>query len=214
MELERMGVAGFGWGAAWLGSDGRIRTYRKPVRLAEDDTGREALKAERSHRFLVHLRRPSKLSTVQMADTQPFQDEQGAFAFCHNGYLKQAEDYRARFADRLHGRADSEIGFRYVQDLLGEGVRPGQALAATHRALGGRANFGYLGADGELLVDASNEINPMWTFSLEGAAVAASALHSDDESLFDLVFPEATNRSRLGAGQVVEVATEGTERDR
>ena len=27
-RLERFGIAGFGWGAAWIGPDGRLASYR------------------------------------------------------------------------------------------------------------------------------------------------------------------------------------------
>src|SRR5262249_8856405 len=37
-RLERFGIAGFGWGAAWLGADSTIRTHRD-VRAFRDDPG-------------------------------------------------------------------------------------------------------------------------------------------------------------------------------
>src|SRR6476659_1782521 len=74
-RLERYGMAGFGWGAAWLTADGRLETHRD-VRAVETSSA------------LVHLRRPSKLSTLQLADTQPFLDPAGRFSFSHNGDLR------------------------------------------------------------------------------------------------------------------------------
>ncbi len=68
LELERLGVAGFGWGVAWLEKD-RVRGYRQVGRLADDERGRAELESVASGRFLIHLRRPSKLSTVQLPDT-------------------------------------------------------------------------------------------------------------------------------------------------
>jgi predicted glutamine amidotransferase len=197
-ELERLGVTGFGWGAAWLDRDGRVRGYRSSVRMAEDASGREQVAREAvSHRFLLHFRRPSKLSTVQLADSQPFVAEDGHFAFCHNGYLERHQAMRPMFARSLHGKADSEVGFRFLEQELHDGAPPGQALERTHRTLGGRANFGYLGADGDLLLYASNRINAMWRFQLGEAEVASSSLHSDDRSLFDLLFTGAQNEERF-----------------
>jgi predicted glutamine amidotransferase len=198
--LERVGIAGFGWGLAWLEDDG-VHRYRHPTSLAEDPSGVTGHSEVASTRFLVHLRRPDRLSTVEMADSQPFLAADGdgidgpggvgTFAFCHNGSLKAD---RAPYARRLKGRADSEVGFCLLTDLLGEGVSPEIALPRVLHELGGRANFGYLGSDGQLLVYEGNRPNPIWRFSMDGARVAATQLHSDDESLFDLVFQQAEDR--------------------
>src|SRR5438874_9720992 len=90
LGLERIGIAGHGWGVAWLDAEGAVRGYRRATSLADDEDGGAALADVRSERFLVHLRRPNRLSTVQLADTQPFVDSPeeggpGTFAFCHNG---------------------------------------------------------------------------------------------------------------------------------
>ena len=75
-QLERYGIAGFGWGAAWIDDDGRLQSYRD-VRAFRDDPGREAVGRAATTSALVHLRRPSKLSTIGPADTQPFDDPAG-----------------------------------------------------------------------------------------------------------------------------------------
>src|SRR5664279_1238173 len=75
-RLERFGIAGFGWGAAWLaepGAPGRLAGYRD-LRAFRDDPGREAIGAIETTSLLVHLRRPSRLSTLTLPDTQPFAD--------------------------------------------------------------------------------------------------------------------------------------------
>jgi predicted glutamine amidotransferase len=208
--LERVGIAGFGWGVAWLAEDG-VHRYRTPTSLADDPSGVAEHSDVVSTRFLVHLRRPDRLSTVEIADSHPFlgrggeaihgEGGVGTFAFCHNGTLKGD---RAPYADRLKGRADSEVGFCLLTDLLAAGERPESALPRIHQELGGKANFGYLGADGLLLVYEGNRPNPIWEFSLDGARVAATRLHSADESLFDLVFQNAEDRE-LVQGRVAEV---------
>ena len=282
-EVERLGVGGFGWGVAWTGIDG-VRRYRTPVCLADDAAGRDRLAGVRSDRFLVHLRRPSRLSTLDLADSQPFldsadEDGAGTFAFCHNGYLERHAELRPTFGTRLGGRADSEVGFEWFRDRLVDGLEPAEALADVHRTfggtanlgfvdagegtfafchngtlkgdrtpyagrlkgmadsevgfchlidllaegeeperalprvhedLGGKANFGYLGADGRLLVYEGNRPNPIWEFSLDGARVAATRLHSADESLFDLIFHDAEDRE-LVTGRVSEVGAAATQ---
>ena len=67
-RLERYGIAGFGWGAAWLTPDGALAhataTSARSATIRRRGRGR----AERDDRsVLVHLRRPSKLSTLQLA---------------------------------------------------------------------------------------------------------------------------------------------------
>jgi len=105
-RLERYGIAGFGWGAAWLTGDGKLASYRD-LRAFGDDPGREAVGATETTAALVHLRRPSKLSTIGMADTQPFDDPAGRFAFSHNGDLRDIRTWRARYRGegRIHGQA-------------------------------------------------------------------------------------------------------------
>jgi predicted glutamine amidotransferase len=188
-DVERLGIARFGWGVAWISKDGALRAYRKPTSLAEDSEG-SRLGMESTPRALIHLRRPSLLSTVQLADTQPFLDRRERYAFAHNGFLKRHRDYRARYQDVLEGKADSEVGFWHFDSLL-ENQPPARALPAVHEELGGTANLGYLSADGELDVYGGNRENRMWRFQYKGASVACTGLHSSDDSLFALLFREA-----------------------
>jgi predicted glutamine amidotransferase len=211
-ELERLGVAGFGWGAAWNDDDGTVHGYRHPTSLRDDADGRERLAGVTSRRFLVHLRRPSKLSTVQLADTQPFIAEDGAFAFCHNGQLDRHEEHRDRLGSSLAGKADSEVGFRMTQEALTAGATPTEALADVHAQLGGRANFGYLGADGELAVFAVNATNRLWSFGMDGARVATTALHSDDQSVFGMLFNGAEEPVVVEGAAVVAPGANGVSR--
>ncbi len=201
LELERLGVGGFGWGVAWRDGD-EVRRYRNPVRLSDDPTGRADLISTRSTHFLLHLRRPSQLSTVALADTQPFLSDGGSFAFVHNGRLSGAAEFRDRFPGKLSGHADSEVGFRLFEQLLEEGVAPAEALSDVHRQMGGNANLAVLPARGEALFYAGHKDNDGWRFELDGAAVASTALHSADEAVFSLCFPMASRRTRLALGEV------------
>src|ERR1700741_4120683 len=100
-RLERCGIAGFGWGAAWIGQDGGIASHRD-VRAFRDDPGRDVVGGTETTAALVHLRRPAKLSTLGMADRQPFDDPAGRFSFSHNGDLRDVRDWRPRY--RAAGR--------------------------------------------------------------------------------------------------------------
>ncbi len=203
-RLERFGLGGFGWGIAWL-EGGRIVAHRFPGRLDEDARGASQLSSVRSTRYLVHLRRPSQLSTIQLADTQPFVDAEAGLAFAHNGRFDRAEEMRGRFAGRLFGRADSEVGFQLFASLRAQGVSPRAALVATHRELEGSANLALLPATGTPLIYHGAPANQVWRFRLDGAEVATTGLHSSDEALFDLCFPDALGRRRLMPAEVAEV---------
>ena len=201
-DLEHLGVAGFGWGVAWLVEDG-VRRYRNAGSLRNDRDGARSAGPVVSSRFLVHLRRPNRLSTVQLADSQPFLDAPteegvGQFAFCHNGFLQRHAELRPRYRARLRGRADSEVGFELLRERLAAGSDAAMSLAEVHERLGGTANLGYLGEEGKLLVYGGNPANRLWQFESDGLTVAATALHSDDDSLFDLLFTDATNRRGIG----------------
>ena len=120
-RLERFGIAGFGWGASWLAADRGIHAYRD-VRSFREDPGQSTVGTVETTAVLVHLRRPSKLSTLTLPDTQPFLDPAGRFAFSHNGDLADYRSLRAtyRAAGRIHGRADTEVGARWLEDAWRE----------------------------------------------------------------------------------------------
>jgi predicted glutamine amidotransferase len=124
--LEIYGLGSFGWGVAWLTDSGKVTVERGLGRYVDEAAARDVMQS-RSSRYLVHLRRPNKLSTVQYADTQPFCRE-GEFAFCHNGFFERAEALRPSYADRLQGGADSEVGWCFFQDRLDEGTPAPDAL--------------------------------------------------------------------------------------
>ncbi len=202
-EVERLGVAGFGWGVAWLDA-GKVRAYRDPGAFGDDVAGRDEMRARMSDRWLVHLRRPSRLSTTQLADTQPFLPEQADLAFCHNGWF-EIEEHRERFASQLLGDADSEVGFHAFLEVVRQGGEPGWALGEVHRRLGGGANLGCLTATGDLFAYHGFAHNPMWSFRMGDAAAASTGLFSDDEALFDLLFKGATERRAIDMQETVKV---------
>ena len=152
-RMERDGLAGYGWGAAWIDEDGGLRAHHSVAAFRQDPHA-ERLGTVRTTAALIHLRRPSRLSTHALPDTQPFLDPAGRFALGHNGDFR---DYRAAreayvAQGRIRGRADSEVGARWLEDHWG--ADPGaadrhrRAPAALHQALGGQANLGLLEPDG------------------------------------------------------------------
>ena len=116
-------------------SDGRLASYRD-VRAFRDDPGRDAVGSDRDDRRPRPSAATVGLSTLTLPDTQPFDDPAGRFAFSHNGDLRDYRSLRAtyRAQGRIHGRADTEVGARWLEDawradepaahLLGGAPRP------------------------------------------------------------------------------------------
>jgi predicted glutamine amidotransferase len=209
-KLERIGLAGFGWGAAWLGVDGRLHSHRD-IRAFRDDPARDAVGATETTSVLVHLRRPSRLSTLTLPDTQPFDDPAGRYAFSHNGDLR---DYRAlratyRAQGRIHGRADSEVGARWLEDAWDPAERTPRQLAALHDRFGGQANLAVLISDGRPFHYAGNRENPVFSFRFGRIGVASTGIYSLDRSLFRFAAPTATDRHLVPFGSVVTVDAAG-----
>ncbi len=204
--LERYGIAGFGWGAAWLASDGSFGVHRDVGTFAADPAT-DALGAIETTACLVHLRRPSKLSTTHLPDTQPFGDPDGRFVFGHNGDLREHIRMRDRYLaqGRIQGRADTEVATRWLEDEWRAGARPGPLLAALHHAFGGEANFALLLPNGSVHHYAGNEENPVFAFRLGGIQVASTALYSIDRSLFRFVAPGARDRHVVHHGTTVSL---------
>jgi glutamine phosphoribosylpyrophosphate amidotransferase len=209
-RLERFGIAGFGWGAAWLDGDGRLRSYRD-LKAFRDDPGRDRVGAIETTAALVHLRRPSRLSTLTLPDTQPFDDPAGRYAFSHNGDLRDYRSLRATYRDqgRIHGRADTEVGARWLEDAWRDDEPVPHLLAALHDRFGGQANLAVLAADGTAHQYAGNGENPVFTFRLGRIGVASTGIYSLDRSLFRFVAPGAKDRQLIRTGMTVTLDRAG-----
>ena len=195
-RLERFGIAGFGWGLTWVGADGEFHSHRDIGSFREDprrdEVGREVTRA-----VLVHLRRPSQFSTIGIPDTQPFDDPAGRYSFSHNGDLEHHESFRKQFRDagRLHGRADTEVSARWLEDHWAEATSAPEAMARLHGVFGGHANLAILTRDGEAHHYAGNRENPVFRFDLGDVHLVCTGMYSLDRSVFKYVAPNATNRS-------------------
>jgi glutamine phosphoribosylpyrophosphate amidotransferase len=194
-RLERFGIAGFGWGAAWVDDEGRLASHRD-LRAFRDDPAAGEIGAIEATAVLVHLRRPSRLSTLTMPDTQPFDDPAGRYVFSHNGDLRDYRRLRAEYraAGRIHGRADTEVAARWLEDAWQPGEPVAQTLAALHERFGGQANLAVLATDGTPHHYAGNSENPVFSFRLGRIGVASTGIYSLDRSLFRFVAPSATER--------------------
>ena len=166
-RLERFGLAGFGWGATWLGADGELHSHRD-IGTFRDDPARERVGSEVTRALLVHLRRPSKFSTIGIPDTQPFDDPAGRYTFSHNGDLVNDGAFRRRYRDegRIHGKADTEVAARWLEDEWAGAAAAPAALERLHDTFGGHANLAVLTRDGEAHHYAGNDENPVFTFEV------------------------------------------------
>ena len=209
-RLERFGIAGFGWGAAWVTGDGAIRSYRS-VAAFRDDAERDEIGAAETTAALVHLRRPSRLSTLGPADTQPFDDPSGRFAFSHNGDLRNTTPWRRTYQaeGRIHGRADTEVGQRWLEDQWDTASAP-TLLCRLHETMGGLANLATVEADGSATLYAGNAENPIFTFRLDRIGIASTGIYSLDRSLFRFVAPDATDRRLVRVGSTIALDRHGT----
>jgi glutamine phosphoribosylpyrophosphate amidotransferase len=209
-KLERFGLAGFGWGAAWLDGRGRIRS-RRDLRAFRDDPGRDEVGANETIATLIHLRRPSRFSTLTLEDTQPFDDPAGRFAFSHNGDLRDYKSLRPtyRAQGRIAGRADTEVGERWLEDAWHPDEPVGHLLAVLHDRFGGQANLAVLAADGTPHHYAGNSENPVFTFRLGRIGLASTAMYSLDRSVFRYVAQGATDRQLVRLRCAVTLGPDG-----
>ena len=194
-KLERYGLAGFGWGAAWLGADGRLASHRDVRSFCDDPVGTAQVGGQETTSLLVHLRRPSRLSTLQLPDTQPFDDQGGRFSFSHNGDFREWRGPRAAYreAGRIHGRADTEVAARWLEDAWSTS-RPTDLLPSLHDTFGGQANLAVITVDGSAVHYAGNPENPVFSFRLGRIGIVSTGIYSLDRSLFRFVAQGATER--------------------
>jgi glutamine phosphoribosylpyrophosphate amidotransferase len=195
-RLERYGLAGFGWGATWLDANGELHSHRD-IGSFRDDPRRAEVGEVETRALLVHLRRPSKFSTIGLPDTQPFDDPTGRYAFSHNGDLERIKAMRREYraAGRLLGKADTEVGARWLEDNWADADSVPDVLTKLHDTFGGHANLAVLTRNGEGHHYAGNDENPVFTFNFGEIRLACTGMYSLDRSVFKYVAPEATNRA-------------------
>ena len=170
------GWPGFGWGAAWLTADGGIAAHRD-VRAFRDDPGADDVGAHRDDgrarppppaieavdppaRRHPAVRRPGRPLRVQPQRRPP-------------RHPRRAARYQAQ--GRIHGRADTEVGARWLEDAWATARarrppsrpprdvrRPGEPRRST-------------ATDGAVVHYAGNTENPVFTFRLGRIGIASTA---------------------------------------
>ena len=207
-RLERFGIAGFGWGAAWLGRDGRPGVLPRPPCVP----GRPGSRARRRDRDDRRARPPP--SAIEAVDA----DAAGHPAVRRSrrplrlqpqrrpARLPDASRARYRADGRIHGRADTEVAARWLEDAW-PGGRPcrvcsDRAARAVRRAGQPR---GARGRTGRRTTTPATRENPLFAFRLGRIGIASTGIYSLDRSLFRLVAPGATDRRLVRTGSIIEL---------
>ena len=202
-RLERFGIAGFGWGAAWLARRRPARVLPRRPGLPRRPRARARSAPTRRRSLLVHLRRPSKLSTLQLPDTQPFDDPAGRFAFSHNGDLR---DYRALARrtgpqGRIHGRADTEVGAALARGRLATTPEPpADAARRAPRGSAARPTSPSSTATARRTTTPATARTPSSRSGSAGSGSSSTGIYSLDRSLFRSPRPGATDRRLVRPG--------------
>jgi hypothetical protein len=216
-RLERFGLAGFGWGAAWTTDDGRLCSHRDVRAFRDDPGGVAGVGSRETTALLVHLRRPSRLSTLELPDTQPFDDPAGRYSFSHNGEFQDWRPLRARYReqDRIQGRADTEVAARWLEDAWDgaeghNGIGHATVLPALHDRFGGQANLAVVAADSTAVHYAGNTENPVFAFRLGRIGIVSTGIYSLDRSIFRFVATGATDRRLVRPGTLAALGRNGS----
>ena len=171
-RLERFGIAGFGWGAAWLTADGGLASYRD-VRAFRDDPGRERVGAVET---TSRARPPAPAVAALDAD-----------AARHPAVRRPGRPVRVqpqRRPPRLPGacarRTASRAGSTAAPTprwapagsrTRGSPSEPvGHLLGALHDRFGGQANLAVLPPTARRTHYAGNGENPVFSFRLGRSA--------------------------------------------
>ena len=149
---------------------------------------------------------------VSVGRCRLFADPGRRFAFSHNGDLPAYRDFRPRYQaeGRIQGRADSEVGARWLEDSWDSCPSPAAALRALHASFGGEANLAVIAFDGTVVQYAGNTENPVFSFRLGSIGVVSTALYSIDRSLFQRAAIGAGDRRLVRPSQAVTLDATGT----
>lgn len=107
-----------GWGAAWI-EDGVLRVYRTPHSCLQDPSI-SAVDTIRTNLMFLHARRASPRGTVRLQNSHPFLlvDDGRAYAFCHNGVVRDKSSLKPKAGLKPQGGTDSELLFLHVLRFL------------------------------------------------------------------------------------------------
>ena len=213
-RLERYGIAGFGWGAAWIDDDGGAAQPSRRARLPRRPRGRRWRSGHGAHDRGPRPPAPA----VEAVDARPARHPAvrrpgRALRFSHNGDLR---DYRSLRRDVPGRRVASTAGptprsGRAGSRTPGGRTRPvADLLGALHDRFGGQANLAVLTADGDPAPLRRQQREPGVQPSGSGRiGIVSTGIYSLDRSLFRFVAPEATDAAPRPPGTTVSLDRNG-----
>ena len=190
-----------GWGLGWY-VEGQPRPYRYRTATAMplDHEGVGAIDGLEVGRFVAHVRHKSPGAPTHEEGNAPFVD--GRWLFAHNGFVADYLDgehdaMRARLSparrSHLPGKADSELLFGLVLDLIDAGTDPIEAMVAVIEPLSGpsrdRGRFNLLLTDGTQLLASrwGNSLHLRIGDGGDGPAVTVASEPFDQRPGWDVV---------------------------
>jgi predicted glutamine amidotransferase len=202
-----------GWGSAWRGADGRLRSHVSTVSASDDPQFTTMATAVPARAGIAHLRWASDRMVVRPENTHPFRAD--GYAFAHNGWIAEAAELDPLVPDTARGlvagTTDSERYFALVIGAIRGGMSGIDAVAHAVSLLRGRypaasLNALLLGPDTLVAVHASSAAEPDHQGMLD-AGFTADTLPADH---LDDYF---TMRMRQDAAGGVTIASSGLGRD-
>ena len=197
-RLERFGIAGFGWGAAWLDDDGRLASSSRPAAPSATTRGRERVGASRDDRRARPpapavealdarpARTPSRSTTRRAATRSATTATCATTARCGPTLPRAGPDPRP---GRHGGRGALARG-----RLATPASRRRICWARCTTASAARRTSPSSPPTATPYHYAGNDENPVFSFRLGRIGVVSTGIYSLDRSLFRYVAPGATER--------------------
>ncbi|QQE77195.1 hypothetical protein [Alicyclobacillus sp. SO9] len=191
VSVEHFGIAGFGWGVSWVSPNGHLHHFVSAGTLEAEYKNQMKLAPKEAVSCLFHLRRPSFFKTLTPENGQPYLDP-GRFAFAHNGFFQNHNEFRDQFKDNIQGESDSEIGFLLYQKYLNHmGTIDALEQVASELVGIGSANVMLLDSEGRgYALGRNRRRNRIFQLVGEGYFGAVTEMHSQDSELLHRVFPQ------------------------
>ena len=119
--------------------------------------------------------------------------------------------WRKRYRDqgRIHGKADTEVGARWLEDRWNGTARRRRSSHELHDQFEGQANLATISAGGDVATMPATPRTPSSRSASGGSGSPSTGIYSLDRSLFRFAAPEATERRLVRVGGAVALDRNG-----